>query len=691
MSRTFSAKKPSLPPPPTAPPPTSLAKYVHTKKQSPRNPLQDLNRISGSSNSSDSSSVSSEAPRGCLRFFLSHSSSSSSSKTPAQRPKYISKTPGSAPSAPPPKQPKSKENLSKGNSVEHTKKLTSEKAQKFKKNTPCLYQWQSGKKSGSKIGQKSKPSSVLNDHSSFLPRFPSASEESKQRGNRLEGINDKVGEWSQLKSCHNEATLTPTSKKATGSALVHLDSIDDGDLKENSNTSHSRTPPIQNSVSPEIQCGSSLVSATTPACYAAGYVVSGVTDKRKCKPRGILIIEENNSSFNKVAADSFDDEDEKEIMGIEDKVNASLLPFPSEASMHWLSSPHNKKDKDIAEKSEDGPSPRVLGLEASTTLDSISSPLSRHRTSLDMSDSIDLSSAACCMSRKITTAISPSGLPEFQGFLDSISSPSYLPMFFSPNSTPGYEAGSSGKGKNCQYNLTDNNSPLSQYSLSSANVIQTPQSDSSSDVHVGWSWMQADNPKEGNSNLDLSSISEAIPSASFFSVPFEDSSNSSFRFDCSTLPPDSIDLSKLPKFLDDQDPWLSSSTVENASQSQVRISWREGLMSQLYELDEFDCCKCLSDEEDLADYCGSNKSPIYHGPQLQVNHEVDCDKKLNSDVKIAETDNSELGSEGPGIEIFPAPVSCSGAESISTDGGGLIASRDDLDWTSCYKNKLFEV
>jgi hypothetical protein len=29
----------------------------------------------------------------------------------------------------------------------------------------------------------------------------------------------------------------------------------------------------------------------------------------------------------------------------------------------------------------------------------------------------------------------------------------------------------------------------------------------------------------------------------------------------------------------------------------MRISWREGLMSRIFDTDEFDCCRCLSDEE----------------------------------------------------------------------------------------------
>lgn len=686
MSRGSSVKKPFLPPA-IAPPPRAFAKSAQRRKQSPRNPLQDLNRISSGSNSSDSSSVSAEASRGCLRFFLSHASSPSSpSKSSACRSKYLSKTPNSIPNVPPLRQPKAKENLAKGNSGQHTKKFALEKAQKFKKNPPCLYQWQSGKKSGSKVGQKSKLSSVLNDHCNFLPRLPPAFEQSKLKEDRLKRINDKDNECSQLKSCHSEVTLTPLSKGAFDSDLDIVG--DEGDAKENSNTSLSKTPPIQNAVSPEIQCGSSLVSATTPACYGAGYIVSGVTDKRKCRPRGILIVGEDKPNFNNVAADSLDDENVKEMVGMVNNVSTSLLPLPSEASMYWVCSPHKNGNKDVTGTSENGAS-QVQGQAESTALGSISSPSSGHRVSLGLNDSIDLSSAGYCIRRKATSSISPSGLPEFQGFSDSLLSPSYLPLFFSPNSTSSCMVGGSGMGKTSQLNLIEENSPFSLNSLSSGNVIQTPQSDSSSDIHVGVPWVHGDYLKKDGPKLDLDSIGEVIPSASFMSLPFEDSVNSSFRFDCSTVPPDSIDLCKLPKFLDDQVPWLSSSTIETASQSQMRISWREGLMSQLYEMDDVDCCKCLSDEEELANDCNSNELSIYHGPK--VNDKVDFDQKLSSDVKTTETDDKELRIEGLGKEIFPGLVSCSVAESISTDGTGLVASRDDSDWTSCYKNTLFEV
>lgn len=681
MSKAFTSKKPSsLPPPPT---PSSIGASCAKKKQSPRSPLQDFNRISSSSNSSyASSNVSIEAPKGCLRFL-----SSSSFRTPVHRPKNLSKTPNSVPNALAFKQSKSKsskENLSKGNLGLQTKRVASDKVPRtVRRNPPCLYQWQSSKKSGSRPSQKSKPCSAPNAHGKILPALPSACEELKRKEHRLDGINDNADEHSQLKSCHSDANMTPLSKKVTGS---DLDSTVYGDIEEDLSRSISRTPPIHNSVSPEIQCGSSLVS-TTPACYAAGYVVSGVTDKRKCRPRGILTVEENCSGFDKMDASSLDD-DEKKITGVNNNVSPSQLPSPPEALVHWISSPRNKGKKVLSWKSENFLN-QCQGLAESTTLGSSTSPSPSSKTFWNISDSSDLSGAANDLRRKMCSSISPCGLSECQGPFDSVLSSSYPSIVFSPKSTPSCRPGSSEKEKDDHCNLRDENSPFSLNSLSSGNVIRTPQSDSSSDLHVGLSLVHPDDRKEDSFNPDFNSLSEVLPLENFLlnsSVPLQDSVNSSFKFDCLTLPYESIDFSKLPKVLDDQDPWLSSSTIENASQSQMRISWREGLMSQ-YELDEFDCCRCLSDEEDLTNDCDNNRLS-----DPQVNVEVDGSKKLNSDVgKITETEDNELEIDGSGKEIFPALISCSGAESISTDGGGLVASTDGSDWTSCYKNKLFQV
>ncbi|XP_057425116.1 uncharacterized protein LOC130718532 isoform X2 [Lotus japonicus] len=643
MSRAFSSKKAasSLPPPPA--PTTKVAKPCSSKKRrSPRSPLQNLNRVSGSSNRSDgSSTVSSiEPPKGCLRFL-----SSSSYKTPVHRPKNISKTPSSGANETALERSKSKsskENLPKGsNAGLPMKKLVSDKARVNKKNPPCLYQWQSGKKSGSRTGQKSKP---LDENGKFLPTLPSASKELKEKGKGKEKedilgrINDNAG---------------------------------NGEVEENSDTSICRTPPIHNSVSPEIQCVS-----TTPACYGAGYIVSGVTDKRKCRPRGILTVEENCSEFAKMTADSFDDDEKKIIIDAINEASPTLLPLPTEALVRWLSSPCKKEKKIL--KSENGLN-QSQGLAESTSLDSGTSPSSSSKTFWNVSDSSDLSGAANGTWSKMSSSVSPSRLSKFQVAFDSIAPPSYPSIMLSPNSTPSCRAFSSAKGKSDQHRLNDDNSPFSLNSVGSRNVIQTPQSDSSSDLPVGLSLVSAYNGKEDSSNPELNSFSEILQSENLLlksSMPLEDSVNSSFQFDCLTVPYESIDLSKLRKLLDDPDPWLSSSTMESASQSQMRISWREGSMSQLFDWDEFDCCRCLSDEEDLGNDRGSNRLA-----STQTEDNADGSGKLNCDVGLSETEGNELEIDGHDKEMLPSLLSCSGAESISTDGGGLAASRDDdSDW-----------
>ncbi|KAK8467643.1 hypothetical protein PHAVU_007G128900 [Phaseolus vulgaris] len=511
MSKAVSSKKSSsLPPPPT---PGTVASSYSKKKRSPRSPLQDLNRISSSSNSSyASSTVSTEAPKGCLRFL-----SSSSFRTPVHRPKNLTKTPSSAPHVAALKLSKSKsskENIPKGDSGLKTKTLALDKARNHRKKPPSVYQWQSGKKSSSRTrqNQMSKPCSAFNHRGKFIPRLSSASDQVKEKENILVGRNDKVGEHDHVILCHGDLNFTPSTKNATGSCLK--DVIVFGDLEENPNASISRTPPIHNSVSPEIQCGSSLVPKTvTPACYGAGYVVSGVVDKRKCRPRGILTVEKKYSGSGKIADSSFDD-DEKKVMDTIDHSSPSVLPLPSEAVVHWLSSPSNKGKNILSQKFENGLN-KSQGLASSITLASSTSPTSSSKTF--------------------------------------------------------------------------------------------------------WN-----------------------------------------------------------------DPWLSSSTV-NASQSQ-RISWREGSLSQPYELDECDCCRCLSDEEENINDSGINK---FSGPQVII--ETKDGKKLGSDTAITETEDNEQEIDGLGKEKHQALMSCSCAESLSIDGGGLIASGDDLDWTFCRVNKLFDV
>ncbi|GAB4825678.1 hypothetical protein Ancab_008551 [Ancistrocladus abbreviatus] len=106
-------------------------------------------------------------------------------------------------------------------------------------------------------------------------------------------VADDAGESSHLTlSCDNNGDgatdITHLIKLLSGSG-VSSDSRGDGRSKLGQGKINiSPTPPVEASVSPEMQCGSSTMVSKTPACYGAGHVVFGVTDKRECQPRGVL-------------------------------------------------------------------------------------------------------------------------------------------------------------------------------------------------------------------------------------------------------------------------------------------------------------------------------------------------------------------------------------------------------------------
>ncbi|KAK9007317.1 hypothetical protein V6N11_051145 [Hibiscus sabdariffa] len=150
-------------------------------------------------------------------------------------------------------------------------------------------------------------------------------------------------------------------------------------------------------------------------------------------------------------------------------------------------------------------------------------------------------------------------------------------------------------------------------------------------------------------------------------VSIWDTTGLSIKFDHLSMPSGFMDLSQFQKKLDDQYLWTSNSTFEVVSQFEMRISWREGLVSHIFEMDEFSSCRCLSDEEE--DLNANDQS-------FEIN--VDSGNGVPT---------SRDGNESK--EKLHSPLQCSHAESISTDGGGLAQSTDS-DWNLWYKNNLFQ-
>ncbi|KAG6668869.1 hypothetical protein CIPAW_01G202000 [Carya illinoinensis] len=600
MNRTFSSKIPKKPSLSVAPAKNEDCNQRKKKQSTSHNPFQDLDAISSCSHSncSEAFSASIEVPRGCLGFFLSHYSSSSStsssnskSKIPIERPKTLAKTPKSAPNGRVSKLSRSKtskENkLSNPTVEENPDRLVSKKTPRFKKNPPCLYQWQSVKKTHSRTAQKSQHFSALNNGGDSANNLPFGSE-----GEGLVRMVDDVREATELKPRDADATCTPLTK-TYGSAL---DCEVGKFVEESSNKSNGKTPPVQASLSPEIQCGSVVSTAIIPACYGAGHIISGVADKRKCRPRGILTVGEHDFSFGGVKPfDSFDGDEEENVIGIGD--DSTVIHEPTEASMHWLLSPCNEEDEGPKENSEDDGSCRRRGLGGHDIIQSPSSPSTG------------------------------------QGF----SSDEGLSPMSSPHATPRWEAITAKEGRENCFDLEGKNSPFSMDSLGSGNVMRTPQSESSSDRLVGLSWLNEDSYKKDHFESELNLVAEVLQMTSLspkshisIGGPFD----SSFQFDC-----------------------LTTSS------------------------------RCLSDEEKDAHGCSDNQLKSCRSPDANV--DVASDQTLTNNSRSTEYLDNEPRTEGNSKEQFPSQISCPCAESISTDGGGLVASRDS-DWTLCYKNHLFE-
>lgn len=466
---------------------------------------------------------------------------------------------------------------------------------------------------------------------------------------------------SELSLYSSAFNFTPLRKMENGS---DLDSTVDKAVEENSNTSRSKTPPVQPSASPEIQCDSALVSAVTPVCYGAGYVVSGISDRRKCRPRGVLIVGENATSISKLKPiQNFDNEEEEEDGSItrDTTISAVLkVPSPIEASMNWLLSPCNEVDEDQKDKSRNT-SPQSESLPESITLCSLPSPSSVDALPPDVYNP-----------------------PEFQGFLEPLPFQDSVPS--SPTCAPNCLDVILNEGRRQQrYQLNEENSPFSMDSLSSENVIRTPQSDSSSAQKVFPPWLSVESCEKHDQNswselFSLANLSRDSPKAIMSTTDL------SFQFDCLATISNSMDLTQFQKILDDQAFRNSNSSCEELLKSQMRVSWREGLMSRIYEMDEFDSCRCLSDEEEeTADSCNISLSDNLETHLEHNDCGADPMVTNNSCLVSDETKSYENCKQIVSHQQLP----CSCAESISTDGGGLGASRDS-DWNLCYKNGLFD-
>ncbi|ESQ39026.1 hypothetical protein EUTSA_v10001359mg [Eutrema salsugineum] len=613
------------------PQPPAKKENILKRELLPVNPLRGLStRSSGSSscsNGSGSGSTSGEASNGSHRFLLSHSFSSSSSTSSSlgvfphggssSKPvKSVAKTPKSAPVVSKPlirKKPKSLEETKLKSTVAVKPNL--HKSQRCKSNPA------SGLRPAGKITIKPKKGSVLRKQSSV-----SREVKLKDRQTTIR-VDDSIAQ-----------IVTPVSKVGTGSDVIcrsNGEVIDDGRLGNSNSSYQDRTPPVQASVSPEIQCGSSMnlsISAQSQACYAAGHLLSGVSDKRKCKPKGILTVGENGFEVGKgkILNDS-DEFDEGDFGKSGSFNNISMMPLPADASVQWLLSPCDEENEHENEKYDDGffqiqQNVECVGHESP-------SPLSDRSTYSDLcniSSGRSHSPMNICKEtmRRISSSLSPNERSRFRRFmqLSSCEGSAF-------DTTPTCELDPS------EHLKGDKPSPLSVDTLGSENVIQTPESYSSFDSYLGLLSSPAEIQKKLEVGSELESLTTTLQSARLSPRSHASSrepSSSSFNFDSLATSSDSVDLSQFQRGL------VNMGSRDRVSRKQVRVSRRE-------EIDS-------------------------HRPELKSQQitNTEFDMRYNKEVDAP---------PGKGRELLP----CSAAESISTDGGGLVCS-EDSNWMACYKN-----
>ena len=111
--------------------------------------------------------------------------------------------------------------------------------------------------------------------------------------------------------------------------------------------------------------------------------------------------------------------------------------------------------------------------------------------------------------------------------------------------------------------------------------------------------------------------------------------------------------------------------------SEDRISWREGLESRIFEMDELDCCRCFSNEEDDA----NDRNDPYESFSCREVVDFDSDRIENSSREPINLENEEK------------LISEEGTTSVSLEfdnGDEILDVVKDSSWKVC-ENQLFKV
>ncbi|XP_074272896.1 uncharacterized protein LOC141596595 [Silene latifolia] len=653
-------------------PKISSSKKHQKRLKSPRSPLKlkNLNVTSSTSSSLTSScsssatatSISSEAATGCLRFFLSHHSSTLSKNASNSKLKcnVASKSPKSAPNVRNLRRNvvKNRGNLPNSDSFRNRLVKKDVDVPHPRKSSRCdlstgVSKFASGfhlklSNDSAGVSKLRKPGlrydlsdQISGNSSGFEVNFSGNGSNLRKAGSRydLSDGSSKNSSGFEVNCCDNAVNLrkpgsrydrsdemgkiatgvevnvrcssevcTPVNNFGRGSDLVSLSGNNKAvKLMENdancSDACRSPTPPpVQTSVSPEIQGGlTSVVPATPSTCYAAGHVLSGVTDKRKCRPKGILTIGNNNLFGSSKTRGSLIGGES--VVSEQNSRRDSIVPSPTEASVCWLSSPCDGKKSESRGDGDALDNTNELRLNQCEKL----LPFKLSDCSLSPSSSLGFSSemlnkSNCTISTSDTSCLTPSSRGKSSELLHSdlssefrgVLGPSLDHMVCCP-SPPFKVEFSPEQGKS----KCDNEaSPYLEDSLGSGNVMQTPDSNSSPSNFVLSHQSPTSNSRSPNFGLselspdpisrlwfecELNSVAEVLRGVSVSPRP-------SFEFNPLVKLDDSIELALSRQAID--------TGTSNASISLPNSLPEPDITSRVFGVDESDCCRYLSDEED---------------------------------------------------------------------------------------------
>ncbi|OQU82594.1 hypothetical protein SORBI_3006G273500 [Sorghum bicolor] len=440
------------------------------------------------------------------------------------------------------------------------------------------------------------------------------------------------------------------------------------------------TPPVHASISPEVAaaCGSA-----TPACFAAGHhVVPGVGDRRKCRPRGILAI-----AGEGLTSEDLDEEPSRaSIHWLSSPSGAEAWTSSTkcgneEASVNWLASPRDEGGVDLLEdeifvprcSSEDAFwrfSPDCTGLLGSPLLSGL----------LDFGTPASEMSGATPSSGFLPTQKTPSSG-------DSIS-PFSLIVKRASQSSSRFRAlcAQQGLGSSYRYDSVADPTPISSESWpeSVCNGKRSGLTRTGSrpmkmmDPVLECLEMMSLSPRPGDDDYEGNDTPPApLPELSF-------------QFAGAPIPLESIDLTSFKRSPRDIELKAKDTSFQKSVIADTRISWREGLVSRMFDIGDLDCCKWLSDDED-SPVLSLTEEALADGTNSQPGNGCCLHESGNQQEAcgFGSVEFSCIGDELNNDSIKASPNHVSVAESMNAEGFELVTS-DDSDWTLFYKNYLFE-